>query len=106
MTTHSLTNVKVHSSLWQKTKGLIGEAEPESFGSGIALPAVNSIHTFFVGFPIDIVFLDKDNQVVKLAENLTQFRFSPIIFAAKTTLELKAGSIKKLKIKVGDGVNF
>ena len=106
MVTHSLPKVKTYSSLWQKTKGLIGETEPKGFGEGVALAGVNSIHTFFVGFPIDVVFLNSENKVEKLVEGLGRFRFSPIVLRAKTTLELKSGSIKKLKISLGDKVSF
>jgi uncharacterized protein len=101
----TLSGIRVFTNLWSQTKGLIGEPEPADFGSGIALPGVNSIHTFFVGYPIDVIFLDANNKVKKLL-TIKPFRVSPVVFGTKTTLELKVGSIEKLKIKKGDLVKF
>jgi len=106
MITHVLEKVKIYSSIVGKIKGLIGESEPAETGSGIALPGVNSVHTFFVGYPIDLVFLNSDNKIIRTAEKQRRFSFSPIVWKAKTTLELKQGSVSKLKLKVGDKVEF
>ncbi len=101
-----LKKVKTYSSFLEKVKGLIGEKEPIETGSGIALPGVNSVHTFFVGYPIDLVFLDSENRILKFAEKLPRFSFSPLVWSAKTTLELKQGSIRKLGLKIGDEIDF
>ncbi|MDP2671840.1 MAG: DUF192 domain-containing protein [bacterium] len=101
-----LTKVKIYSTLWSKVKGVIGESEPKGFGEGVALPGVNSIHTFFVSFPIDLVFLDKGNRITRLVDGLKPWRVSPLVFQAKTTLELKTGSIKHLGLKLGDQVKY
>lgn len=105
MAKHHLKKIRVFRGLWEQTKGLIGESEPSEIGSGIALPNVNSIHTFFVRFPIDVIFLDNEGRVLKLAK-IKPFSISPIVFGAKTTLELKSGSIEKFKIKEGDLVEY
>lgn len=106
MGTVKLKRVRNFSSLWQKTKGVIGEVEPADYGDGIALPDTNSIHTFFVGFSLDLVFLNRESKIVRLVENLKPWRISPIVFGTKTVLELKQGSIKHLRLKVGDWVSF
>jgi hypothetical protein len=91
---HRLTNI------WEKTKGLIGAetAVPIYFDTRWG------IHTFGVKFPIDILILNNSNQVVKKAENLKPNRiwlWNPIY---KIVLELPAGEIKRLRVKMGDKV--
>ncbi len=64
------------------------------------------IHMFFVFFPIDVLFLDKDKKVIELTENLKPFR---LYFSKKESnylIELPSGKIKNYKIKVGDKIGF
>lgn len=64
------------------------------------------IHMFFVWYPIDILWLNKNKKVVQLKENLKPFR---IAFARKPALyiiELETGTIKKSKTEIGDLINF
>jgi len=62
------------------------------------------IHMFFVFYPIDLVFLDKDKKVVELKENLMPFCFYKPKNKAKYILELKQGSINSLKMN--DSISF
>jgi uncharacterized membrane protein (UPF0127 family) len=62
------------------------------------------IHTFGMRYPIDVVILDKSNQVVKLAINLQSnriFLWNPIY---NQVLELPSGTIKQFKISNGDNI--
>ena len=72
---------------------------------GLLLDPCNSIHMFFMSFPIDAVFLDKDNKAVFILENFKPWKISPFVKNAKTTLELPAGRCKG-RINVGDTVKF
>lgn len=97
----TLIHVETADSLWAKTLGVIGK---KNFGSnaGLLLTGTNAIHTFFVRFPLDLVFLGEDYKVVKLVKNLKPWSFSPIVWAAKHTLEMPSGSIDKHNLAVGD----
>jgi uncharacterized membrane protein (UPF0127 family) len=66
----------------------------------------NSIHTFFMKFPIDVAFLDKKHKVVKISENILPWRLESCHFIAKSTLEMNVGSISRKDIKVGDIIIF
>jgi hypothetical protein len=88
-----------------KGLGLIGWKDFHGY-EGLLLKNANAIHTFFVQFPIDVVFLDKEFKILKTVEKLDPFRFSPIVWKAKHTLELPEGSIKKYLLKAGGQVNL
>ena len=62
----------------------------------------NSIHMFFMRFAIDAVFVDSENQVVGIVENIKPYRLSPIFWKAQCCIELPTGSIQKSRISVGD----
>lgn len=70
-------------------------------GDGLLLEPCTSVHNCFVRFPIDVVFLDRDNKVVKILRNFKPWRFSWIYFSARRAIELPAGKVPK-DINVGD----
>jgi uncharacterized membrane protein (UPF0127 family) len=70
-------------------------------GTGLVLPRCSSIHTCFMHFTIDIVFLDANNRVIKVVENLKPWRIA-YCPRAKTVLELPGGTSQELGI--GNGV--
>ena len=50
-----------------------------------------TIHTFFMQFPIDVLFLTDDLEVDRVIENMPPWRLSPWVFRADSVLELKGG---------------
>jgi len=65
-----------------------------------------SLHMWFVFFPIDVVFLSKDKKVIEIKENFMPFSLYFPKNKAKFILELVWGSVKEGKIKVGDKIKF
>ena len=98
-----LEKIKTARSFWSKGLGVMFW---KNFGEnkGLLLPSTNAIHTFFVRFPLDLVFLDENKTIVQLVENLRPWSFSPVVWKAKNTLELPAGSIKKHKLEINDKI--
>ncbi|MEX1099063.1 MAG: DUF192 domain-containing protein [Bacteriovoracaceae bacterium] len=96
--THKKTNkalgesVKVASSFIERLKGLMFIKEMKDF-DGLLIQNCNSVHNCFVRFPIDVVFLSSDLQVVKILRNFKPWRFSLVYLKAKHALELPAGSV-------------
>ena len=88
-----------------RMKGLLGKTSMEQ-NYGLWISPCRSIHTFFMKFPIDVIFLSSSNQVVKLINNMKPFRLSPIVFSAKSVLELSTGAIEKSGTQIGDQVVF
>ena len=56
--------VKVARNFRDRARGLIGRPEPAT-GEGMLIERCNAIHTFFMRYPIDATFLDRENRVVK-----------------------------------------
>lgn len=66
---------------------------------------VNSIHMFFMRFPIDVVYLDKSNKVLKIKHSLKPWRMSSCV-RAKATIELPSQKAKETAIEIGDSLEF
>ena len=95
------TDAALASTPLARVKGLLGKKE---FGHGqaVILRPCNSIHTFFMRFAIDILFVDKHNRVIKAISNLAPFRLTGICFKAVYSVELPAGSIASTNTSGGD----
>ena len=81
---------KVARKLFERIRGLIGieDLPPDE---GMLILKCNAIHTFFMSFPIDAIFLDKNDNVVKTVKNIRPWRF--FIwggFKAAKVLEIKS----------------
>jgi uncharacterized membrane protein (UPF0127 family) len=63
-------------------------------------PAI-SIHTFFMQFPLDVVFMDQNFRVLKIYRNLRPWRHTGFFFRSRKTLEIPAGLLPS-EIKEGD----
>lgn len=64
------------------------------------------MHMFFMRFPIDIVFLDRDSRVVRINSGLQPWRLSSIVFSARKALELAVGAVERSATQVGDVITF
>ncbi len=82
-------NVKVAQTYFSKLKGLMFIKEMKGM-DGLIIEDCKSIHNMFVRFPIDVIFLNRDNQVVKVLRSFKPWRWSLIYFSAKRVLELPA----------------
>jgi uncharacterized membrane protein (UPF0127 family) len=60
---------------------------------GLLIEPCNSIHTFFMNYKIDVVFLNRDNKVVKVFKNLKPWRMTRMYFSASKVLEMMGGSL-------------
>jgi uncharacterized membrane protein (UPF0127 family) len=83
----------VANTSWARFVGLMGRSELPP-GAGLLIEPCNSIHMFFMRFPIDAVFLDRERRVKRVVLKLKPWRISPIVFGAKSVVELPAGSLR------------
>jgi uncharacterized membrane protein (UPF0127 family) len=83
-----------------RMRGLLGR---KGIGAeeGLLLRPAPSIHTFFMRFPIDAVFLDAHGRVLKVVEDLKPWR-AAACRGAKAVLELAAGQARQRGIRLGD----
>ena len=96
--------VEVASSPWSRFWGLMGRRELAP-GHGLFIKPCSSIHMFFMRFPIDVVFLDRDNVVVKVVHGIKPWRLA-MGGGGKNALELPAGTAAAAGISDGDQFEF
>ena len=71
-------------------------------GEALILTPSNCIHSLFMRFAIDVIFLDKIGKVVAVLPSFKPFRFSPIYFGASLTIELPEYTLQLTKTQPGD----
>lgn len=84
----------------RRMRGLLGRSGLEP-GEGILLKPAPGIHTWFMRFAIDAVFVDEQLEVVGVREDLGPWRFARAR-GARSVLELAAGETRRLGIGTGD----
>ena len=82
-----------------RMKGLLGRHSLDD-GEGLLLRPAGSIHTAFMRFPIDAVFLDADMRVLRVASDLRPWRLAAQR-GAKAVVELPAGAAEGMGLAVG-----
>lgn len=82
-----------------RMRGLLGRSNLPQ-GEGILLRPAGSIHTFFMRFPIDVVFLSEEDVVVKVVHRLPPWRAAGMK-GARSVLEVAAGEAEARGIDVG-----
>ncbi|MGB9588288.1 MAG: DUF192 domain-containing protein [Armatimonadota bacterium] len=70
--------------------------------SALVIPGCRQVHTLFVRFPIDVIFISTDCCVVGIVEYLRPFRVSPYCREAATVIELPAGTVSRTGVMIGD----
>jgi uncharacterized membrane protein (UPF0127 family) len=91
---------RVATSFGSRFRGLMGVAELPP-GSGLLLPRTSSVHTHFMRFPIDVVFLGADRRIVSVVPALRPWRFAAAK-RADSVLELAAGECDRLGLAEDD----
>lgn len=73
-----------------------------SENEGLIIKPCCSIHTFFMRFDIDILFVNKKNEIIALYENVKPWKILPIHITSNYVVELPAGKISSQNIYKGD----
>jgi len=98
-------NVTIASSLFSRMQGLLGR-ETFARNEALILMPCNAIHTFFMRFAIDCLFVDKNNRIVKLIPRLLPWRISRPYLKSRFVIELPAGTIAATGTLQGDVISF
>ena len=94
----------VADTAFRRLRGLLGRRELRP-GEGIVLRPGWSIHTAFLLFAIDVAFVDQDQVVLKVVNNLRPFRAS-VCRGARDVVELAAGEAERRGLKPGDRLTW
>jgi uncharacterized membrane protein (UPF0127 family) len=94
------SRVEVAGSNVKRSKGLLGR-NGLGPGEGMWIIPCEAIHTFFMRFPIDLIYLDKKLRVKKVRSSVKAWRVSACL-RAHSVLELPAGTIRETQTQPGD----
>jgi uncharacterized membrane protein (UPF0127 family) len=97
--------VELAVSFWDRLTGLLGRRSLAA-GRALLIHPCSSIHTFFMRFPLDVVFLGSGMEVVKIARNIRPNRVVLGGPGAVSVLEMEAGWFPENLLKVGDRVSL
>jgi uncharacterized membrane protein (UPF0127 family) len=98
------TCLEVADSGPKRNKGLLGRKLLVP-GGGMWIIPCESVHTFFMQFSIDLVYLDREHRVRKLRSGVPPWRLSACL-SARSVLELPAGTIDNTNTRPGDKLEF
>jgi uncharacterized membrane protein (UPF0127 family) len=95
---------EVADRYFTRMRGLLGRDRLEP-GGGMLLTPESSVHMFFMRFPIDVLFLDRDQRVVRVRHELGPWKVAGAR-GAHAALELPAGAAAEAGITEGDVLVF
>lgn len=94
-------NAKVANSWFARSRGLIGRTSLKP-GEGLIIDPCSSIITFFMAFPIEVLFVDEGHRVLCATEPVAPWRIGPIVSGARYVVELPVGAVSASKTACGD----
>ncbi|HMR64490.1 MAG TPA: DUF192 domain-containing protein [Anaerolineae bacterium] len=100
-----IAKARVADTFWLRLRGLLG-AKSLAPGEGLILVGEKSIHTLFMGFAIDVVYVDKDYKVIRTQEDMGPYRLGPFVGRASYVLEMPVGTIAHTATQIGDQLRF
>ena len=104
---HLATNLAVAQTHWTRLRGLLGTKENDfRNGAGLWIRPCRGVHTLAMGFPIDVVYLDRSGMVVHLEPNLQPWRFAPVRLQAASVLELPRNTVAATGTAIGDRIEI
>lgn len=101
ITGHTICNLFIANTWWLRLRGLLGRTLKED--DGLLITPCNSVHMFGMRYAIDVVYLNKQNTVIKIVKNLRPWQFSACGKAYKV-IELSTKNNNTQTLKVGDNL--
>ena len=95
-----LKNITTASGLIGRFMGLMGKKSIPA-DHAMYFPACNSIHTYFMKMPIDVIMLDGKGRVVFTRESMMPWKIA-FCSRAKDTIEMRSGNMRRLGLAIGD----
>lgn len=92
---------RLANTFWSRGLGLMGRPHLAN-GAGLLIYPEWSIHTFFMRFPIDVLFVDTQDRVVKMVVAMPPYRPFAGQWGARYVLELPPNVLPPTGTQVGD----
>ncbi len=99
------THVDVARSFWKRGCGLMFRAKLDD-GSGLVIDPCSSIHTMWMRFPIDVLYIDNDGTIARADRAMKPWRFGPLFVRGKYVIELPPGTIEATGTERGDRITL
>lgn len=96
-------NLFVADTIFLRMKGLLGKNSLRN-DEGLWIKPCKGVHTFGMKFPIDVLFLDRNNLVIAIKKELAPNRMTLIYPRAITVIELSSGMIEATATKIGNQI--
>jgi uncharacterized protein len=104
---HLATALAVANTHWRRLRGLVGlNTRDFASGSGLWIVPCHGVHTLAMGFPIDVLYLDRGLKVVGIQSDVRPWRFTPVLMRASSVLELPCGKAAETKTAMGDTIEI
>jgi uncharacterized protein len=97
--------IRVAHTLGSRMRGFILSTPPAA-GEGLFLAPCRGVHTYWMRFPLDVLFLDEHGGVIAAHAGLAPGRRTPIYRTARFALELPEGAIQSTDTAVGDRLSW
>ena len=91
-------------SFFARGRGLLGRRSLSNKAT-MWIDPCNNIHTWFMQFPIDVVFVDKNLCVQAILREVKPFRIVWPIWRARSVFEFSGGALNSFDIQIGDQLN-
>lgn len=101
------TDLAIADTHWTRLRGLLGRRAGDfRNGSGLWIVPCHGVHTLGMAFPIDVLYLDRDFQVIYIRSELRAWRFAPVRRLAASVLELPTQKVCETKTEIGDTIDI
>jgi uncharacterized protein len=101
------TALAVANTHWTRLRGLLGLASSDfRNGSGLWIVPCHGVHTLGMGFPIDVIYLDRSMTVIHIQSDLRPWRFAPVRSRAASVLELPRRMAAETRTALGDRIEI
>jgi uncharacterized membrane protein (UPF0127 family) len=98
-------HVELAANPFSRFMGLMFRAELPP-GHGLVIRPCNSIHMFFMRFPLDVLFVDREDRVVRVLDSIRPWRASSLVRGARAAIELPAGTASRAGVAPGTVVRL
>lgn len=98
-------DVRQAETFWSRFRGLMFTSVL-SPGTALHIQPCQSIHTFFMRYSIDVLYLDSNHKVIAVDKNVRPGKFGRIHRKASSVIELPIGIVSETETKIGQEVQF
>jgi uncharacterized protein len=99
------SRIREARSFFARGRGLMFVSGLER-GEGLIIDPCSSIHTFCMRFPLDVLYMDRNNRVIRADVGMKPWRIGPVFTGSKWVIELPPGTIKATGTAAGDEIEL